>query len=210
MATRGLVALSRDTSFLERMDTGLFSLIREAVSAETAAHDYAVPFDRTKQRAVCPFHDDKHPSMTFKYGRFRCWSCGAHGDSIDLVGQLFGLSPYTAAQKINSDYSLGFDARSHMSYDDMQVEKTLRNNKRFEKWCDVMKTILCMAIRTANQVNDWNNLSDQEAYALCVRENLEYYLEMLSFGTDEERMEIYNTSAKGLTRCLQKILTPSN
>lgn len=38
-----------------------------------------------QHRARCCFHDDHSPSMTFKGGGFRCWSCGAHGDSLSLV-----------------------------------------------------------------------------------------------------------------------------
>ena len=38
-----------------------------------------------RHKALCPFHDDHTPSLTFKKNHFRCWSCGASGDSIDLV-----------------------------------------------------------------------------------------------------------------------------
>ena len=36
--------------------------------------------------ALCPFHDDKNPSFeVFNDNKFRCWSCGEHGDSIDFI-----------------------------------------------------------------------------------------------------------------------------
>ena len=38
-------------------------------------------------KAICPFHDDTHPSLTFNTRRnsYRCYVCDAHGDPIDLV-----------------------------------------------------------------------------------------------------------------------------
>jgi len=43
-------------------------------------------------RGLCPFHEDKTPSFAIKENRFRCWGCGAHGDSIDFIRALKGLS----------------------------------------------------------------------------------------------------------------------
>lgn len=41
----------------------------------------------TRHRALCPFHDDSNPSLTFHRGknRYRCFVCGASGGPIDLV-----------------------------------------------------------------------------------------------------------------------------
>lgn len=38
-------------------------------------------------KALCPFHADKHPSLTFHRGRnrYRCFVCDARGGTIDLV-----------------------------------------------------------------------------------------------------------------------------
>ena len=38
-------------------------------------------------KALCPFHNDSHPSLTFHRGRnrYRCFVCDAHGGTIDLV-----------------------------------------------------------------------------------------------------------------------------
>lgn len=52
---------------------------------------------RPKARFTClnPGHDDRSPSMTYdsQARRFRCWSCGASGDSFDLVALCEGLKP---------------------------------------------------------------------------------------------------------------------
>ena len=38
-------------------------------------------------KALCPFHDDRHPSLSFRTSKntFRCFVCGASGGTIDLV-----------------------------------------------------------------------------------------------------------------------------
>ena len=40
-----------------------------------------------RHKALCPFHDDHHASMSFKVSKntFRCFVCGASGGTIDLV-----------------------------------------------------------------------------------------------------------------------------
>ena len=38
-------------------------------------------------KALCPFHDDRHPSLSFRVSKntYRCFVCGASGGTIDLV-----------------------------------------------------------------------------------------------------------------------------
>ena len=40
-----------------------------------------------RHMALCPFHNDKHPSLHFdlKKNRYKCFACGASGNVIDLV-----------------------------------------------------------------------------------------------------------------------------
>ena len=46
----------------------------------------------TRHKALCPFHDDRHPSLSFSVRRntFRCFVCGASGGPIDLVMKYLG------------------------------------------------------------------------------------------------------------------------
>ena len=36
-------------------------------------------------KCLCPVHEDHHPSMSFKKNQYRCFVCGANGDTIELV-----------------------------------------------------------------------------------------------------------------------------
>ena len=44
----------------------------------------------SRHKCLCPFHPDKHPSLSFstKRNTFCCFSCGAKGGTIDLVMHL--------------------------------------------------------------------------------------------------------------------------
>ena len=41
----------------------------------------------TRHKCLCPFHDDRHPSLSFRVSKntYRCFVCGASGGTIDLV-----------------------------------------------------------------------------------------------------------------------------
>ncbi len=47
----------------------------------------------THHKALCPFHDDHHASLSFSVRRntFRCFVCNASGGTIDLVMRYLNL-----------------------------------------------------------------------------------------------------------------------
>ena len=84
-----------------------FETIKAAVTLRQAAETYGLKVSRNGM-ACCPFHKDRHPSMKLNEDYFFCFGCGASGDVIDFTSRLFGLSPYAAAQKLETDF--GIDA----------------------------------------------------------------------------------------------------
>ena len=54
--------------------------------------------------ANCLWHEDRTPSMKIYEDHFYCYGCGEHGDMIDLVGRLFSVSPFQAAQRLARDF----------------------------------------------------------------------------------------------------------
>lgn len=109
--------------------TSVFVEVRERVTVEDAARHFGLTFDR-KGWAVCPFHQDRHPSMSFRAGRFRCWACGASGDSIDFTAKLLGLEPLAAAERINYEFhlSLPFN-RQQTSAERREVAQAARRRR---------------------------------------------------------------------------------
>lgn len=55
---------------------------------------------------LCPFHNDKHPSLTVKGGHWQCWSCGEHGDVISFVQKYFRIGFTEAVHKIADDFGI--------------------------------------------------------------------------------------------------------
>ena len=52
----------------------------------------------TRHVSLCPFHDDRHPSLHYNVSRnsYKCYVCDAHGGTIDLVMNHLHL-PFTEA-----------------------------------------------------------------------------------------------------------------
>ena len=86
-----------------------FETIKAAVTLKQAAEAYGLKVSRNGM-TCCPFHKDQHPSMKLNEDYFYCFGCGASGDVIDFTSRLFGLSPYAAAQKLETDF--GIDAET--------------------------------------------------------------------------------------------------
>ena len=83
----------------------LFKTVRERVTAREAAEMYGVEIKHN--RARCIWHDDRHPSLSFKDGYCHCFSCKNGGSAIDVAMQLHGLPEKAAAEKLNTDFKLG-------------------------------------------------------------------------------------------------------
>ena len=55
-----------------------------------------------------PFHNGKDPNLGLKDRYYNCFVCGAKGDAIKFVQELFGLNFQDAISKLNDDFCLGF------------------------------------------------------------------------------------------------------
>ena len=55
---------------------------------------------------ICPFHNDKHPSLTVKNGHWQCWSCNEHGDVISFVQKYHGIGFIDAVKRIADDFGI--------------------------------------------------------------------------------------------------------
>ncbi|MDY4507190.1 MAG: CHC2 zinc finger domain-containing protein [Candidatus Faecousia sp.] len=83
-----------------------FERVKAAVTLRQAAKAYGLRV-LPNGMTCCPFHEDKHPSLKLNEDYFFCFGCGASGDIIDFTARLFGLSPYAAAKKLETDFGIG-------------------------------------------------------------------------------------------------------
>lgn len=89
----------------------VFEAVKQSVTTRQAAEHYGIRVNRNGM-CVCPFHNDKHPSMKVDK-RFHCFGCQADGDVIDFVAKLYGLTGKKAAMKLAADFGISYDDRGH-------------------------------------------------------------------------------------------------
>lgn len=201
----------------------VFEECRERVSARQVAEFYGLGIDRTG-RAHCCFHSpDRHPSMAFKGNGFRCWSCGAHGSSIDLVSQLYGLDALGAVRRLNDDFHLGLPIDRQQT--PQERTKTARaaakrrelsdTAKAFEKWrgamLDKLTAVFRMAHLTMKAIEtpaDLDRLTDAQALAIREQAYIEHLSDLLLSGNMEDMMPIFRERGRIVQLC-NKILRDS-
>ena len=173
-----------------------FAAIRDRVQAVDAAHLYGMEFDRTGKKARCIFHSDHDPSMTFRGGRFRCWSCGANGTSLDLTAQLFGLSVTEAARRLNEDFSLGIEIDREPTTEERRAAREqqaiTKEWRLFETWREAFIDRLNSVYRRGHLALKYeHNLTAGEAAAVLNMARAEYLADELSAGSPVTQAEIY-------------------
>ena len=83
----------------------LYETVKTAVPVPEAAGKYGLKVKR-HDMALCPFHDDRHPSLKLNRDFYYCFGCGEKGDVVDLVSKLLGISPYEAARRLCEDFGI--------------------------------------------------------------------------------------------------------
>lgn len=94
----------------------VFDAVRESVTARQAAEASGIHVTRSGM-AVCPFHDDRNPSMKFYGRRFHCFGCQADGDAVDFAARLYGIPVRDAAEKLADMFMIPYDSSLHHARD---------------------------------------------------------------------------------------------
>ena len=85
----------------------LYKRIKAAVTTRMAAENFGLAVNHSGM-ALCPFHDDHHPSLKLDK-RYYCFGCGESGDVIDFAAKYLGISKHSAAIQLARDF--GIDPR---------------------------------------------------------------------------------------------------
>ena len=174
----------------------LFEIVKYGVSCREAAELYGVEVNRYGM-ALCPFHNDRHPSLYVADDHYYCFACGERGDVIDFVGRLFQLSPYDAARKLMADFHLSPDkppsaAALHAKRIRTEAQQLMENER------------LCVSVLSdyARVLRSWKmqyapqspaEAPDERFEESCHKlDEAEYYLDILAFGDSYERAEVVN------------------
>ena len=172
----------------------LFEIVKYGVSCREAAERYGVEVNHYGM-ALCPFHNDRHPSLYVADDHYHCFACGEHGDVIDFVSKLFRLSLYDAAQQLAADFHLTPDkppSAAALHAKRVQTEaQQLRENER-----------LCFSVLSdyASVLRDWKVRYAPKSPADPIHlrfvetchelDRTEYYLDILCAGDSYERTEV--------------------
>ena len=172
----------------------LFEIVKYSVSCRGAVERYGVEVNHYGM-SLCPFHNDRRPSLYVADDHYHCFACGEHGDVIDFVSKLFQLSLYDAAQKLAADFHLTPDkppntAALHAKRIQTEAQQ-LRENERlcFSVLSDYAHVLRSWKVRYAPQS------PDEPVHARFVEvchklDEVEYYLDILTSGDSHERTEV--------------------
>lgn len=172
----------------------IFEIIKENVNLREAAELYGIDVNRYG-KALCPFHNDRHPSLYVADDHYYCFACGEHGDVIDFVSKLFHLSLYDAAQKLAADFHLTPDKPpSVAALHAKRIQTEAQQLRETEQ--------LCFSVLSdyAHVLRDWKvqyapqspaEAPDERFMEACHKlDETEYYLDILCAGGSLERAEV--------------------
>lgn len=171
----------------------LFETVKANVSVPEAARAYGLTVTRHSM-ARCPFHNDRHPSLKLNPDFYYCFGCGAKGDVIDLVAELFNLSPYEAARKIAEDFGIDPDKPPEAAALAKPRHPMIRAFRDDERYC---QRVLCDYLHL---LEDWKvqyapasmdeEPDDRFVEACQMLSYIEYLADLLTVGDLEQRKAV--------------------
>ena len=172
----------------------IFEIVKENVNLREAAELYGIDVKRYG-KALCPFHNDRNPSLYVADDHYYCFACGEHGDVIDFVGRLFQLSPYNAARKLMADFHLSPDkppsaAALHAKRIRTEAQQLMENERLcFSVLFDYVRVLRDWKVQYAPQSPA--EAPDERFVEACHKlDEVEYYLDILTSGNSYERSEV--------------------
>ena len=188
----------------------------ETIKATVAPADAARQYGMTVQRngmALCPFHNDTHPSMKLYDDHFYCFACGAHGDVIDLTAKLLGLNFKEAVHRLAVDFGISpnddppaavMPQRPHVSQFRRDELLCLSTLTEYERLLRFWKQEYAPSVPDAS-------IDDRFVEACQMLEMIEYLADFLCAASLEERVKAVNELIQnGLMEKMQNRLEEVN
>ena len=165
----------------------VFEAVKQNLTTRQAAEMYGIRVSRHGM-AVCPFHNDKNPSMKVDK-RFHCFACQADGDAVD-----FGIS-YDNRQK-------------HRIKPHIREPTPEQRYRQEESRCYKVLSDYFHHLRTWKQQyapkhpeDEWHPLFVE---ALQRESHIEYLLDVLLYGTAEEKKALVAEQRKEVMNLEQR------
>ena len=176
----------------------VFEAVKQSVTTRQAAEHFGIRVGRNGM-CVCPFHDDKTPSMKVDR-RFHCFGCQADGDVIDFVSRLEAVSPKEAALMLARAFSIPYEDKEPPRRRKPRQETPEQQFRRMERYCfrvlsDYYHLLRrwkeCYAPKTPE--DEWNPLFVE---ALQKQDYVDYLLDTLLSPDMEERAALIASYGK--------------
>lgn len=166
----------------------LFESVKAAATVRQAAEHYGLKIGQGNM-VCCPFHADRTPSMKLNEEYFYCFGCGASGDVIDLAARLFGLSGYDAAKKLAADFGIVEQKPSVLRKLKRSKSQAELESRSFRVLGDYLQILQDWKTHCAPQSPE-DAIDPRYAEACHMLERIENMLDILAFGTPQERGEV--------------------
>ena len=95
----------------------------------------------TRHKALCPFHDDHHASLSFNVRKntYRCFVCGEHGGTIDLVMRALHLGFKEACKWLDggllvSSFKFQVSGGNNLEHETWNLKPMAFDAKRYERF----------------------------------------------------------------------------
>ena len=176
----------------------VFEAVKQSVTTRQAAEHFGIRVGRNGM-CVCPFHDDKNPSMKVDR-RFHCFGCQAEGDVIDFVSRMESISPKEAALMLAQEFSIPYEDKEPPRRRKPRQETPKQQFRRMERYCfrvlsDYYHLLRrwkeCYAPKTPE--DEWNPLFVE---ALQKQDYVDYLLDTLLSPDMEERAALIASCGK--------------
>ena len=187
----------------------VFEAVKQSVTTRQAAEIYGIKVNRNGM-AVCPFHNDRTPSMKVDK-RFHCFGCGADGDVIDFVAKLYGLGTKKAAEKLAQDFGIIYEIKGKKP----SVRKVIKQKSEEQKFRELEQKCFRVLSDYLHLLKAWEQeyapkTADEVWHPLFVealqrKTHVEYLLDELLYEPIIERALLIRNYGKEVMELEQRI-----
>ena len=191
----------------------VFEAVKQSVTTRQAAERYGIKVNRNGM-CVCPFHNDKNPSMKVDR-RFYCFGCGATGDVIDFVSRLHGIGSREAALMLAQDFAIPYEDGRNAGKEPIRPrlwkETEEQKLKRMERHCFRVLSDYYHLLRRWKE--EYAPRQPDEAWnprfteALQNMSRVEYLIDVLLSGDIQERAALITGHGKEVRNLSPQYLT---
>ena len=182
---------------------GVFDEVKERVTAREVMERAGIVFNRNNM-CRCPFHQDKTASMKVKPTdkKYFCFGCGENGDAIDFVAKYYNRSPRETAMQIADEFGIIYDSSVRSPPKPVRREKSpmqiLEETKT--KTYRVLSDYLHLLKEWERNFRPESMEKIDERYVEAVqnREKVEFQLDTLLWGTEDEKEAVIHDLGKGV------------